>query len=272
MSKDTHSAEINELLEKNRKLEATIERLRKQEQKHIKEDQLKDELINLLVHDMKNPIFVIQGNIQMMTMLPPEEQQKSSDRYFKRIDRSSRGLLRMVLNLLDISQLGQSAQALEPEVVDLPPLIEEVLAFWKDLYEQKENQLIINLPDNLPMIYIDRNRFARVLDNLFNYTFQNAPEKSPIIVETEMPDEPIIYLRIAHHGSQIPKKFHKKIFDRYSQVELKQAGFRVARGLGLVFCKLFLESSGGSIQIDSTFKEGTCLRISLPRWRSSSSS
>lgn len=66
-------------------------------------DQFKEELAHLIVHDMKNPIFVIQGNLQMMGMGLNDNISPAIKKYVDRIDRSTKGLLRMVSNLIDLS-------------------------------------------------------------------------------------------------------------------------------------------------------------------------
>ncbi|RMF61601.1 MAG: hybrid sensor histidine kinase/response regulator, partial [Calditrichaeota bacterium] len=106
----------DELVQRNKELETQKRMLQR-------EDQLKKELTNLIVHDMKSPLFVIQGNLQMMNMLKESGQEINEEKYTRRIERSSRGLLRMILNLLDISRLEQQSMELTPTPIDLATVI-----------------------------------------------------------------------------------------------------------------------------------------------------
>ena len=57
-------------------------------------------------------------------------------------------------------------------------------------------------------------------------------------------------LSVSDNGTQIPKKFHDKIFEKFSQAEIKKNGYKVGRGLGLTFCKMAIEAHGGSMKLD----------------------
>ncbi|MEJ2050499.1 MAG: response regulator, partial [Calditrichota bacterium] len=109
----------DEILKRNKELERQKEAL-------LREDLLKKELTNLIVHDMKNPLFVIQGNLQMMEMNGGDGTKQSHDVYTQRIARSSRSLLRMILNLLDISRLEQQKMEIEPVPTSLTRVFKSV--------------------------------------------------------------------------------------------------------------------------------------------------
>lgn len=247
----------DELLERNMELEAHQKML-------MREDQLKKELTHLIVHDMKNPLFVIQGNLQMMALNKAENNADKTDVYTQRIERSSRSLLRMILNLLDISRLEQRQIMLEPVPTNLNAMITDLVDFFKDVPEHQTKSVHIKLHEKFSNIYVDKELFERILDNLFNYVFQNTPEYKSILIETRAMEDHRISLRIAHDGAQIPNAFRQKIFLKNAQPDLKKAGFKPARGLGLIFCKLALESQKGKIFLEPDYPEGNCFILELP--------
>ena len=253
----------DELLKKNVELE-------KQQQVLLREDLLKKELTNLIVHDMKNPLFVIQGNLQMMSMQQKAGRQESSEKYTKRIERSSRGLLRMILNLLDISRLEQKTISLEPVPVNLQKLVRESTEYFCDIPEHSNKKLQLKFEDDLPEVYVDRDVFERILDNLFNYVFPNTPENKGILVRIEKGKEEFILLKVYHEGQQIPKEFHQQIFRKFAQAELKKSGFKPGRGLSLIFCKFALNAHGGDIRINPDYTNGNCFELKIPTLNSDS--
>ncbi|RMG63758.1 MAG: hybrid sensor histidine kinase/response regulator [Calditrichaeota bacterium] len=247
----------DELIRRNQELE-------RQKRMLLREDQLKKELTHLIVHDMKNPLFVIQGNLQMMHMQKQAGSGESDEKYTRRIERSSRGLLRMILNLLDISRLEQRTLDIEPIPVPLKTLIMEVVEYFRDMPEHASKTVEFRLPENLPEAYVDQEVFERILDNLMNYVFQNTPEYMQITVKAETGEDGYNYLKIFHQGTPIPKQYAEKVFKKYAQSELKKAGIKPARGLGLIFCKLAMEAHHGDIRLIPVEDQGNCFILKIP--------
>ncbi|MGH1364273.1 MAG: hybrid sensor histidine kinase/response regulator [Calditrichia bacterium] len=256
--KDYHDT----LLKRNRQLV--------QQQKILeRENLLKKELTNLIVHDMKNPLFVIQGNLQMMTMVRENENNFDEEKYAQRIERSSKGLHRMILNLLDISRLEQETLELQYSTIDLHQLLRETISYLKDNPQHVNKKCVLHLARILPHPQVDKALFERVLDNLFVFLFKNAPDYTEITVRSSINDEGVIELSVSHQGRPIPKDIHEKLFSKLAQPELRDAGFKLTRGLSLIFCKLALQAHNGDIRVDPAFRGGTRFIISIPATKSS---
>ncbi len=253
----------DELIQRNRELEEQKQRLEQ-------EDQLKKELTHLITHDMKSPLFVIQGNIQMMHMLREKGEHVESNKYVKRIERSSKGLLRMILNLIDISRLEQNSMDLSLCATAIDQLVDSILPYYLDMPENNTKRVEKHFNANLPKVYVDQEIFERVLDNLFTYVFKNTPDNSVVHIGAESTDNDLVLLKVYHQGRHIPEEFHEKVFTKFAQQEMKEAGFKPARALGLIFCRLALEANRGTIQIDPGYTEGTGFIVKLPTWNSSS--
>ncbi|MEJ2634055.1 MAG: hybrid sensor histidine kinase/response regulator [Calditrichia bacterium] len=247
----------DELLKRNRELQRQKEAL-------MREDMLKKELSNLIVHDMKNPLFVIQGNLQMMEINQKAPVPQSSEIYTQRIARSSRSLLRMILNLLDISRLEQKKMEIEPVPFNLNAMIEDIVGSFKDIPEHQSKTVDMKCHDDQVSIYADKDVFERVLDNLFNFVFQNTPDFMAISVETESMEDHRIRLVVSHEGYAIPNKFKRKIFLKTAQPELRKSGFKPARGLGLLFCRLAMEAQQGTIFLRENCTEKNCFVLEIP--------
>ncbi len=250
----------DELIRRNKELE-------RQKQILEREDLLKKELTNLIVHDMKNPLFVIQGNLQMMHMQKQAGGTEPDEKYTRRIERSSRSLLRMVLNLLDISRLEQKTMDLEPVPVDMHPLIKNTVAYFQDIPEHENKTVQLKLASGLSPAYVDKDVFERILDNLFNFVFQNTPEYMTILVTTGKTPDGFLEMRVCHDGNAIPPPFQEKVFQKFGQTDLKKAGIKPARGLGLIFCKLAMNAHGGDIWLDPEFQDGNCFILTIPTFK-----
>jgi K+-sensing histidine kinase KdpD len=227
-------------------------------------DKFKEDLTNLIIHDMKNPLFVIQGNLQMMSMsmenVPPEILKK----YTQRIERSSQQLLRMVVNLLDISRIEEGTIKLKHDHANINEIIEDIIRRIKDYPEHRSKEVVVELDDDLPELVIDKSVIERVLENLINFSITNLVDEGKVEVRTTAVEDNKIQFIIHDSGTQIPKNYHDKIFEKFSQTEIKDSGYRVDRALGLTFCKMAVEAHEGSMWLDLKNKLGNKFVIELP--------
>jgi len=227
-------------------------------------DKFKEDLTNLIIHDMKNPLFVIQGNLQMMSMsmenVPPEILKK----YTQRIERSSQQLLRMVVNLLDISRIEEGTIKLKQDHADINEMIEEILKRTKDYPENKNKEIRVELDNHLPELIIDKSIMERVFENLINFSITNLVDTGKVTISTSTIDDQKVQFVTHDSGTQIPKNYHDKIFEKFSQAEIKESGYRVDRALGLTFCKMAVEAHNGSMWLDLKNKVGNKFIIELP--------
>jgi K+-sensing histidine kinase KdpD len=204
----------------------------------------------------------------MMEMNRPTSAPETSEVYTKRIARSSRSLLRMILNLLDISRLEQQKMEIEPVLTDLNGLVNDIIESFKDIPEHQSKSVHMKLLEDLSSVFMDRNIFERVLENCFNYIFQNTPEFMSIQMETSQGKDGSIHLKISHDGKPIPDEFKEKIFLKNAQPELKKVGYKPARGLGLIFCRLAMEAQGGKISLDAQSKDRNTFILEIPTYKS----
>jgi K+-sensing histidine kinase KdpD len=227
-------------------------------------DKFKEDLTNLIIHDMKNPLFVIQGNLQMMSMsmenVPPEILKK----YTQRIERSSQQLLRMVVNLLDISRIEEGTIKLKQDHANINEIIEEIIERIKDYPENQSKEIHVDLDSGLPELVIDKSVIERVFENLINFSITNLVDEGKVTISTAAVDNQKIQFATHDSGTQIPKNYHNKIFEKFSQTEIKDSGSRVDRALGLTFCKMAVEAHEGSMWLDLKNKIGNKFIIELP--------
>jgi len=247
----------DELQSKNIELEKKNDSL-------LRMDKFKEDLINLIVHDMKNPLFVIQGNLQMMSMSMQNLSADFLKKYTKRIERSSQQLLRMVVNLLDISRIEEGRIELKNEKANINTIIKDIAIRISDYPENEQKQIVVDLDSHLPEILADKSIIERVLENLINFAVTNADEDGKILISTSSADDQKVQFITHDSGTQIPKNYHDKIFEKFSQTEIKNSGSRVDRALGLTFCKLAVEAHQGRMWLDLENKIGNKFIIELP--------
>ncbi len=246
----------DQLEEKNLELKEKNEAL-------LKMDQFKEELNHLIVHDMKNPLFVIQGNLQMMEMGLGESMSPMVQKYLGRIDRSTQNLLRMVLNLIDVFKIEGGSIELSKELIGLNELIEKAYERIMDYPENEKKQIAMTLAEKMPFIKLDTSVMERVFDNMLTFAASNVAADGKIEVQTFVSEKEVGVV-LHDFGIQFPIKYSESIFDKFSQVEIKNEGFRLGRGLTLTFSKLAVEAHGGRLQVDSDNKVGNRFIMKFP--------
>jgi len=226
-------------------------------------DKFKEELTGLIVHDMKNPLFVIQGNLQMMLMNLEQSPSESLKKYTRRIERSSQALLRMVVNLLDISRFEEGRIVLQKDPVYINEIIAEIIQRVKEYPENLNKEIHFDLDDQIGEMFLDKSMIQRVIENLISFATNNVNEGGRVDVMTQKVDDHKIEFTVHDNGTQIPRKYQDKIFEKYSQAEIKSAGYRVERALGLTFCKMAIDAHKGNMQLDLDNPVGNRFVINL---------
>ncbi len=244
------SAELGEHYESVRRQRDDLMRLQLQ----------KERLSAFVVHDLKNPVNSMDLHAQLL-LRNPELPARARDSA-QRIRDEVRSLMRLVLNLLDISKSEQGELAPRLFDVDLDALVAELL----DTHDLKARTAGVTLGRaiDVGVLLADEDLLRRVLENLLDNALRHAPEKSEIRV-TAIERENAIEIRVADRGPGILPEMRERIFEQFVQVDAgHRAVSRVGQGLGLTFCKLAIEAHGGSIGVEAA-EPGTTFCVSLPR-------
>ncbi len=220
----------------------------------------KERLSAFVVHDLKNPVNSMDLHAQLLLRNP--ELPACARDSVQRIRDEVRSLMRLVLNLLDISKSEQGE--LTPRVfdVDLDALVADLL----DTHDLKARSAGVTLGRaiDVGVVLADEDLLRRVLENLLDNALRHAPAKSEIRIAA-IERENAIEIRVADRGPGISPEMRERIFEQFVQVD---AGYRtvsrLGRGLGLTFCKLAIEAHGGSIWVEAA-DPGTTFCVRLPR-------
>ena len=225
----------------------------------------KESMSQMVVHDLKNPLAGIMGNIQLIqmqsTQLPParlgELLQRSLD--------SARQMARMIQNILEVAKLEEQKMPLRREPVAIEALVQEQAAELMSLSARDAVRLETRVEPDLPTLDADRNLVGRILGNLLSNAFKHTPSGGRITVAARAEGSDIV-LSVSDTGEGIPEDLLPHIFDKF--VAGDSDGHRRSTydsGLGLTFCRLAVECHGGRIGVKSRPGEGTVVTVTLPR-------
>lgn len=249
---DTLRSNNEEIIEKNEKLHAL--------------ERKKEELTNMIIHDLRSPLMVISGGLEMLS----RDKASFSENHLKRLTsciQSCEDIDLLIHNLLDIHKMEEGKLQLNKEELDMTAVADEVVSRFTGQTEKKHISLCHTESLHIPFIPADAILMKRVLSNLLNNAIRHTPEGGTIAVSMDFFFEPPIFeLRVTDTGSGVEAQYREKIFDKFEQTALKDAGVKVgSSGLGLAFCKMAVEAHGGRIWVESEGKgKGSTFVIQLP--------
>jgi signal transduction histidine kinase len=246
-----------------------IERYEEIEKKNVQLQELeefKDGLLHMIVHDLKNPLFAISGNIELL-LLDKENFSETQSVAAANCLSSCQDLKEMVQQLLEINKLENKKLQLNKETTALVPLIDETLN--QLLKRAEEKQISINFvnANGISTIPIDSHLIRRVISNLVDNGIRHTPKGGRIEVTSELEQSKNdLCVSVRDTGTGLDPAHHQKIFNKFEQVKLKSRGVSIGTaGLGLAFCKLAVEAHGGNIWVESEGEgKGSTFRFTIP--------
>jgi signal transduction histidine kinase len=215
----------------------------------------KDQMAAFLVHDLKNPVSSIELQAQRITRNPGADQ-RSRDAA-ARIHDETRGLLRMIMNLLDIGKADEGRLAPARSALDAGELVTSVVDELRARASASGLELAARVEAD--SVYADRDLVHRALLNLVDNAIRHAPEGSAITVQARGVAG-AVELRVTDAGPGVPEHLRERVFERF--VSGGHSGSE-NRGLGLAFCRVVVEAHGGTIWIEDAAPGAVfCMRIS----------
>jgi signal transduction histidine kinase len=219
----------------------------------------KERLTAFVVHDLKNPVNSIDLHAQFL--LRNRELPSSARDSVAQIRAESRHLLRLILNLLDISKSEEGKLSANRIDIDLTHLVAEVVAAF-DVAARVGN-VVIRSEILVDRVMADRDLLQRVLENLVENALRHAPPGTTIRIGARR-DGGDVELSVVDQGPGVPEGMRDQIFDKFVQIGREHPTSRTGRGLGLTFCRLAVEAEGGRIWVEDA-APGAAFRVRLPQ-------
>jgi len=222
-------------------------------------ERLRDDLTQMVVHDLRNPLTVICRFLDILESHEARQLSAGTQNLVTVARRSAEDLLNMIGSILDVSKIGAGAMKLQREPCDLNALIRTVLATTQPLPGSRT--VTFDAPEEALTIIADTDLIRRVFQNLLSNALRYTPAGGDIrIVVTPAPGE--VRIAVTDAGPGIAPEFHRRIFDKFGQVEDRRN--RLGTGLGLTFCKLAVEAHSGRIGVESEVGKGSTFWLVLP--------
>jgi NtrC-family two-component system sensor histidine kinase KinB len=237
-------------------------------------NQFRDDMTHMLVHDLRSPLAVLRGSLDMIENDVTEGEEDRVYRWIDAARSSSDRILHLIDQLLDISKLESGQLPIHPDVVNVNTLFEETAQRLATLAREARIKLQIVTEPGLSPLYVDPGLIGRALTNLVDNAIKFTPDGGMVRLWARRDlesDPPALLIGVSDTGHGIVAESQRLVFLKFQQV-VSTTGRRQGTGLGLSFCKLAVEAHGGRIWIESPSSviettapgEGTTLVMRLP--------
>jgi two-component system, OmpR family, phosphate regulon sensor histidine kinase PhoR len=225
-------------------------------------DEIKNDFIDNMTHELKTPLSVIRAAIDSLQYYQGLRDENRTTRYLNTSRNELVKLDEMVSRLLDISLYEKQSSDLRKGKIALFPLIEEIVAALRIQYNRSFEFTIKTLPDDF-QVYADKTHFTNILRNLLENALKHVPGVLKInISATRESDFDIIALQDS--GPGIPVSSQPFLFDKFYRVPSNNIHNSKGYGLGLYYVKQMVLAHGGEISVMSKPGNGTTFKIKLP--------
>jgi signal transduction histidine kinase len=221
-------------------------------------DRLRRDLSAMILHDLRGPLNNILASLSRMERL---KLTNPGQQMVEIAGHSARQMGRMIKSLLDVEQLETKERILKREPVHLYDLLMEAADLVRALAHDADQELLVDVPDHLPLIRADRDMILRVITNLLENAIKHTPEHGRVVTGVRVREEAIVVV-VADSGPGIPPAMQHTIFDKYVRLkrDLRSEGY----GLGLAFCRLAIDAHEGDIWVESAPTGGSVFAFTLP--------
>ena len=218
-------------------------------------------------HELRNPIAVIQTNVQV-ALADPEPDAVFQHSQLQVVERLTRRLGRLVDNLLFLARQDGGLIPMQWEELDLHKLLSDVVEEQALIAQGQGLKLVYQGADSQPLtITGDRDQLLRLFTNLISNAIQYTPEGSVTVDldSTHWQGRDAYQVTVCDTGIGISKELQSQVFDRFYRVDkARSRRDGTGSGLGLAIAKAIINNHQGHIQLDSQVGKGTTIRATLP--------
>lgn len=227
----------------------------------------KSEFLSRMSHEMRTPMNAIIGLVSLAGQ-EIEKKEAVSD-YLEKIKVSSRLLMNLINDVLDMAKIESGKMELHEENCSFDSLVEGIEKVISPLCEQKGINFLLESGKRDDYILVDKLRFQQVFLNLLSNAIKFTPEGGSIYFKCRSRQEGrhlCVEAEVADSGIGMSEDFQKRMFQSFTQEERVESASVQGTGLGLAITKAIVDKMGGTIQADSHLGHGTrfVIQVSFP--------
>jgi len=217
----------------------------------------RQELVNMLTHDLRSPLTTIQGFFDLLSTGAFGELNQEGEKFVKLAERNSSVMMLLINDLLDIEKIKSGLMTLNTDDVEVESLFDEVRENTATWIAQHDMQLVIE--DTSFVVHVDAEKINRVLFNLVSNAVRYSRSGNKITISAHRHNNDV-EIQVADQGTGIPADKLETIFDRFQQGSEGAKG----SGLGLSICRSIVHLHNGKIWVTSHVGKGSTFHFTIP--------
>jgi signal transduction histidine kinase len=225
----------------------------------------KSQFVSSISHELRTPLNAIIGLTEMMVTNAARFGTEKAQEPLQRVNRAGTHLLGLINQVLDLSKIEAGKLELNPQTVQLTPLIEEVIGTARQLAEQNQNQLLVEAPSDLGALTVDPMRLRQILLNLLSNACKFTKQGEVKLKARRVVDRGNwIELAVTDSGIGMTPEQQSKLFEEFTQADASTAQRFGGTGLGLAITRKLARMMGGDITVASESGKGSDFTVRLP--------
>ena len=225
----------------------------------------KSQFVSSMSHELRTPLNAIIGLTEMMVTNAARFGTEKAQEPLQRVNRAGTHLLGLINQVLDLSKIEAGKLELNPQTVQLAPLIEEVIGTARQLAEQNKNRLIVDAQENLGALTVDPMRLRQILLNLLSNACKFTKEGEVKLQARRVADgRDWIELSVSDTGIGMTPEQQAKLFEEFTQADATTAQRFGGTGLGLAIARKLARMMGGDVTVTSEPGKGSAFTVRLP--------
>jgi two-component system, NtrC family, sensor kinase len=242
---------FDEIQDKNRQLQQASE--------------YKSQFVASMSHELRTPLNAIIGLTDMMVSHAARFGTEKAQEPLQRVHRAGTHLLGLINQVLDLSKIEAGKLDLNPQTVQLAPLVEEVIGTARQLAEQNKNRLIADGQENLGAITVDAMRLRQILLNLLSNACKFTKEGEVALRARKVVNGGnFVEFAVADTGIGMTPEQQAKLFAEFTQADATTAQRFGGTGLGLAITRKLARLMGGDVTVASEPGKGSVFTVRLP--------
>src|ERR1700730_8528200 len=227
--------------------------------------QHKSQFLANMSHELRTPLNAIIGLTEMMVTNAARFGTEKAQEPLKRVQNAGTHLLGLINQVLDLSKIEAGKLELNPQIVPLAPLIDQVIGTARHLAEQNQNRLVVEAPADLGVLNVDPMRLRQILLNLLSNACKFTKEGDVALRARRLGDgRDWIEVAVADSGIGMTEEQQTKLFQEFIQADASTAQRFGGTGLGLAISRALARMMGGDVTVTSELGKGSVFTVRLP--------
>jgi two-component system phosphate regulon sensor histidine kinase PhoR len=226
-------------------------------------EKIRAEFVANVSHELKTPLTAIKGFVETLKTTAKDDPSALS-RFLDIIEKQAHRLENLVNDLLILSSLESKEVKMNIAAEPLNKIVHSTLILHKKNIEEKGHQVVVEVPENLPNVLVDRQRMEQVFLNLLDNAVKFTPAGGKIVLKAKW-DKPNVCIEVQDNGVGIPAEHLSRVFERFYRVDkARSRDAQGGTGLELAIVQQIVSAHRGKIEVESALESGSTFRIFLP--------